>query len=232
MTSAPVPLIQRQDPRKTCHVGQQRCAERTCRHPLNRVLMGLLATSRADNAAVGLHDVKGRRGADLGVQPRLDLGHIAAHARLDERVDERRDRALVLAVLGQDSDEIDTLAFGCKRVSIDACAVRGRRWRRRAENTPRYSRCRDRETTLPPPRHRPDRMAPAPRRGHRSVHYPRTRCRGHDAPGLDLARCRALRHALAGDLEQMLEAAGDDQAQARKRAWLGQQRVGGDGRAV
>ena len=54
---------------------------------------------------------------------------------------------------------------------------------------------------------------------------------GHDALRFDpkIRIAVALRDALTGDLEQVLEAPSDDQAQAWQRAFFGEQRVGCNG---
>jgi len=58
--------------------------------------------ARRDDAAVRFHDVERHARAELGVETRLDGANVIGHARLHERIHDRRHRTLVLAVLGQD----------------------------------------------------------------------------------------------------------------------------------
>ena len=94
--------VQRQNPFEACRLSQQRRPQRargrTTEQCADR-LPGNLACG--DHSAVGLHDVERRRRADLVAQPRFDLADVPGHARLYERIDQRRHRALVLAVFGQ-----------------------------------------------------------------------------------------------------------------------------------
>ena len=79
--------------------GAERAGGRAAQDRRDRVADHL--TSR-DHPAVGLHHLEWRAGPELGVQAGADPLHVARDPALGEGVDERRHRALVLAILGPD----------------------------------------------------------------------------------------------------------------------------------
>ncbi len=210
-----------------------RGAERACRRPGqrggDRLVHDLLAR---DHAARGLHHQERLRSQ---VRPEfvVDALQVAPHVRLHERVDERRHRALVLAVLGQHvarerhralrvffAEELAHAALvTVARIRVDEANADG-------ADAPLAEEAR-REPGAPLVERRELRTAEVEPAADLAHELDRD-----DALGLhpEVRVAVALGHRLARDLEEVPEACGDDEAERVDLAL--QQRVGRDRRAV
>ena len=192
--------------------GAERPRGRPGQHGGDRLVHDLVGT---EHTAVGLHHVE-RHAALPGerVQPLLDGRDVARHPGLDRRVDQRRHRALVLAVLAQHlaAHRHDGVGVLLGQDLAHPLLVRGIGVRVHQAHTQRADPlvaepARDRARTVLV--ERADLVAgvgePAPDRLHQVA--------GHDPVGLhpEVGVAVAVGHRLAGDLEDELVALRGDE---------------------
>ena len=202
--------------------------------PDSAVVIGLLHDLLgARDAAARLHDQE-RLVLEAGAELVVHAPQIALHVRLDEGVDQGGHRALVFAIFRQHvagERQRAVRIFLARRSRRRGARARG--WRRSGSGR-RRSRARPAgERTARRRARSPRRAAAAPARGNSSrPPTSRTKSQRHDALGLhpEIGIAVALGHRLAGDLQDVPEARGDDQAERADLAL--QQRIGGDRRAV
>ena len=186
----------------------------------------------AGDAAARLHHQE-RLVLEAGAELVVHAAQIAFHVRLDEGVDQSGDRALVFAIFGQHRAGERQRAVGIvlRENLRDAPLVRGigigvdQADADRAHALPRKNCAAAR--TLASSSGRSSCAAEIEPAAHLAHEMQR-----HDALRLhpEIGIAVALRHRLAGDLQDMPEACGDDQPEPADLAL--QQRVGGDRGAV
>jgi hypothetical protein len=225
---------------KTGRAGQQRGAQGACGGPAQQRADRLARHLRGrDDAPVRFHDVERQRGSaarsEPGAELAIDLAHVACDARFDEGIHQGRHGPLVLAVLGQHlgrdgharrgEDALDDLAHA---PFVGAVGVGVQQAHPDARDAARLKPAGGafRVVFVQRLQHLAAEVEPLGDLAHL--------VQRHDALGLDpeVGISVALGDALARDLEQVAEAAGDDQAQAGQGALFGQQGVGGHGGAV
>ena len=208
----------------------ERAGRGAAEHRRDRVACDLV---RGDHAAIRLHHVERGGGSELVIELLLNRADVDGDARLHERVDQRRDRALVLTVFRQDLGRDRHVRRGMLALEHRAHAPLVLGIRVRVDEA-------DADVRDPVP-HEPPRDLD----GHRLVERAHDAARDveslrhlahvmerHDPLRLhpEIGIAVALRDRLPRDLEDVTEPLRGDETESREL--LVKQRVGCDGRAV